>query len=211
MGDDAVGGQNIGKLLIVNGSPRAPKSNSKKYIEMFQRHWGQESEVYPVTSGEHECICREIGKYDELLLAFPLYVDALPVPLMDFLKELAHTGLSPELRVHVMVNCGFLEPEQNRMAVEIIRCFCEANRVSYGMTLCIGSGEAILNTPFVSFVDKKMKKFASGMTAGRTDTLKVSMPLPKRLFIRASTGYWKAYGEKYHAGVEEMNSDKIEE
>lgn len=200
----------MGKLLIVNGSPRAPKSNSKKYIERFQRYWKQESEVYMVTSGDHARVRREIGEYDELLLVFPLYADALPVPLMEFLKELAQDRILPALRVHVLVNCGFIEPEQNRVAVKIIRCFCAENRLEYGMTLCIGAGEAILNTPFAYFVEKKLRKFASGIAAGRTDMLKVSMPLPKRLFIRASTGYWKAYGARYHVSEEEMNNDKIE-
>ena len=33
------------KILILNGSPRAPRSNSKRYAALFACAWGGESET----------------------------------------------------------------------------------------------------------------------------------------------------------------------
>ena len=38
------------RLLIVNGSPRAPKSNSKQYAQLVQKYWKGQADTYLVTS-----------------------------------------------------------------------------------------------------------------------------------------------------------------
>ena len=83
----SVGRFALGKLLIVNGSPRAPRSNSKKYAEHFKKYWGNDTEEYNVIVKQHTRICEKIGQYSDLLLVFPLYADGLPVTLMHLLKE----------------------------------------------------------------------------------------------------------------------------
>lgn len=200
----------MGKLLIVNGSPRAPRSNSKKYAEHFKKYWGNDTEEYNVTVKQHTRICEKLGQYGDLLLVFPLYADGLPVTLMHFLKEVERHSIENKPTIHVLINCGFIEPEQNEMAVEMIRFFCKKNNYSYGATLCIGSGEAILTTPFVFLVNQKIKKLVKAIQKRHTDTMQVTMPLPKKLFIKASTKYWLNYGKKNKIGKNEMETMKIE-
>ena len=105
----------MGKLLIVNGSPRAPRSNSRRYIEQFLPCWGETADQYTALRGEplspEDCT--------DLLLVFPLYADGIPAVLMRTLKELAVWRGTARPRIHVLVNCGFLEPEQTRPAVEL--------------------------------------------------------------------------------------------
>ena len=136
----------MGKLLIVNGSPRAPRSNSRRYIEQFLPCWGETADQYTALRGgplsPEDCT--------DLLLVFPLYADGIPAVLMRTLKELAVWRGTARPRIHVLVNCGFLEPEQTRPAVEMVRFFCKRYGFPWGMALQIGSGEAILNTPFSS-------------------------------------------------------------
>lgn len=107
----------MGKLLIVNGSPRAPRSNSKKYAEHFKKYWGNDTEEYNVIVKQHTRICEKIGQYSDLLLVFPLYADGLPVTLMHFLKGVERHSIENKPTIHVLINCGFIEPEQNEMAV----------------------------------------------------------------------------------------------
>ena len=76
------------KLMLVNGSPRAPRSNTKKYLELFRTFWGAGADEYLVTARAHREACAGLEGYTDLLLAFPLYADGLPVTLMAFLKEL---------------------------------------------------------------------------------------------------------------------------
>lgn len=41
------------KLLIVNGSPRAPRSNSRRYAELFQARWKGEARYAALTAKNH--------------------------------------------------------------------------------------------------------------------------------------------------------------
>lgn len=174
----------MGKLLIVNGSPRAPRSNSRRYIEQFLPCWGETADQYTALRGgplsPEDCT--------DLLLVFPLYADGIPAVLMRTLKELAVWRGTARPRIHVLVNCGFLEPEQTRPAVEMVRFFCKRYGFPWGMALQIGSGEAILNTPFSFLVRRGLRRLAAGMRAGRSEVLSVRMPLNRRMFVWPPAG-----------------------
>ena len=108
------------------------------------------------------------------------------------------------------MNCGFLEPEQTRPAVEMVRFFCKRYGFPWGMALQIGSGEAILNTPFSFLVRRGLRRLAAGMRAGRSEVLSVRMPLNRRMFVWASGRYWTDYGAKNHITAGEMRTMEIE-
>ena len=196
----------MGKLLIVNGSPRAPRSNSRRYIEQFLPCWGETADQYTALKGEP---LSSEGCTD-LLLVFPLYADGVPAVLMRTLKQLATWGETPRPRIHVLVNCGFLEPEQTQPAVEMVRFFCKRYGFPWGMALRIGSGEAILNTPFSFLVRRSLRRLAAGIRAGRSEVLSVRMPLSMRMFIWASCRYWARYGAENHITAREMRTMEIE-
>lgn len=202
----------MGKLLIVNGSPRAPRSNSKKYAAIVRDFWSGAADEYSVTEKKHGEVCRRLDQYMDMLLVFPLYADGLPVTLMGFLKELEQAAetLSPKPTVHILINCGFLEPEQNYTAVDMLRIFCKKRGFSFGSVLCIGSGEAILGTPFTFLVKRKIRRLVQGIKTGKAVRLKVTMPLPKKVFIRASTKYWLALGAQSEITKDDMETMKIE-
>ena len=196
----------MGRLLIVNGSPRAPRSNSRRYIEYLLQNWKGAADQYAAVSGGP--VSFEL--YTDLLLVFPLYVDGVPAVLLPFLKTLAAWDGTPRPHVHVLVNCGFLEPEQNQVAVKMVRFFCKRYGFPWGMTLRIGSGEAILDTPFAWFAHRGIRRLAAGMQSGRSEVVSVRMPLSKALFVRASTRYWSGYGAKNHMTAEQMRTMEIE-
>lgn len=200
----------MGSLLIVNGSPRAPRSNSRRYAELFQSFWPGKAAQYMVTEQRHAEVCETLEAFSHLLFVFPLYADGLPVTLMHFLKELERHNVKRKPTVHVLVNCGFLEPDQSLVACDMLRLFCRQNSYPFGSALCIGSGEAILDTPFAYLAKRKIKKLASAIEMGTHKNLKVTMPLPKRVYISASTKYWLRYGEKYRTTKEQMDTMKIE-
>lgn len=200
----------MGKLIIINGSPRAPRSNSKRYADLFKACWVETVDEYSVTSKKHASVCQTLGSYSDVLLVFPLYADGIPVTLMHFLKEWELHKLPASPMIHVLINCGFLEPEQNETACEMIRLFCRQNGLTPGSTLCIGSGEAILDTPFSFLVRRKIKRLADSIRRKSPRQLKVTMPLPPSLFVRASTNYWTQYGAKNQLTREEMETMSIE-
>lgn len=103
--------------MILNGSPRAPKSNSKRYAALFRRYCPAGSDYFEITARNHAELIGRMDAYSDLLLVFPLYADSLPVGLLDFLKSLElHAGKRRPV-VSVLVNCGFREYRQNETAV----------------------------------------------------------------------------------------------
>ena len=79
----------------------------------------------------------------------------------------------------------------------MMRLFCRQNRYPFASSLSIGSGEAILNSPFRFLAARKIKRFARSIARGTPQTLSVTMPLTKKWFVAASTSYWVKYGARW--------------
>ena len=201
----------MGKILMLNGSPRAPRSNSKQYAELFSRACKWDTEYAAITRTNHLELCRRLEDFSDLLFVFPLYADSLPVTLLHFLKTLEAHPPQRKPTVSVLINCGFLEPEQNELAVKILELYCRQNGYHFGSVLAIGGGEAILGTPFRIFVRSKLKKLAASLERGAYGRWKVTMPISKGMFLKASTKYWLRYGAKNGVTGEQMATMRIEE
>lgn len=199
------------KVLILNGSPRAPKSNSKRYAALFSEFCPLICDTFPITPRNHAELAARLPQYSDLLLVFPLYADALPVGLLDFLKYLEAHPVGERPVVSVLINCGFLEPSQNEIAVRMIRLFCRRNGYRMGAVLMLGSGEAILDTPFRYVARRKIRQLARAVADGACRELRGTMPLAKRLFLLASTWYWTSYGRKFGVSKRQMQTLQIEQ
>lgn len=198
------------KIMILNGSPRAPRSNSKRYAEIFSEY-AESADYFNITNANHQELCSLAEDYSDLLVVFPLYADAIPVTLLNFLKTLEKRNLQKKPTVSVIINCGFLEYAQNDTAIKMMELFCKQNGYLWGSVLKIGSGEAILDSPFRFFVTRNIKKLAKSIRNKKYAEFQVTMPLSKSIFIKASTKYWVEYGKKNGVSKEEMQTMKIEE
>ena len=103
------------RLLALNGSPRGPKSNTRFLTDEFQRGFAATSS----NQGETLDIARpsDRGKAlaafwnsEAVLLGFPLYTDAMPGMVKEFLEQVA-TLPRPESRPTLLflVQSGFPE------------------------------------------------------------------------------------------------------
>lgn len=198
-------------VMILNASPRAPKSNSRQYAQLFSESCRQKTEYCNLSRTNHPELCGRLEKADHLLLVFPLYADGIPVTLLHFLKFLESHGPKKKPVVSVLINCGFLEPEQNNVAVEMVRLFCAQNGYPFGSVLKIGGGEAILTTPFRILAKAKIKKLAASIASGNYTELQVTMPISKKMFLSASEKYWEGYGKRSGITKEQMATMQIEE
>lgn len=201
----------MGSVIILNGSPRAPKSNSKRYAELFVKSCDCKTEYYNITKNNHEELCGKLGDFSDVLLVFPLYADGIPVTLLNFLKNLEKNPPLQKPTISVLINCGFFEYRQNDTAVNMIELFCKQNGYRMGSVLKIGSGEAILDTPFKVFVTRKIKKLAASVSNEKYCTQHATMPITKGMFLKASTAYWTKYGKKNGITKEMMETMKIED
>lgn len=195
-------------LLIVNGSPRAPRSNSKRYIELFTQYFTNTYSQLQALNFQESTI--NLDGYSDILLVFPLYIDGIPTTLMSFLKLMSQTASTHRPTIHVLVNCGFLEPKQNEVSVEMLQFYAKQFGFPFGSVLMIGSGEAILDTPFSFMVKRCLRKLASSIQNHNPLHQSVTMPLPKSLFLSASTKYWLSMGAKHGQTRETMSTMSIE-
>lgn len=199
------------RVLILNGSPRAPRSNSKRCAELFARCCPCPTEYAEIRRNNHAELIARMAEYAEVVVVFPLYADALPVPLLDFLKSLEAAAPPHRPRLSVLVNCGFLEYRQNETAVRILRFFCRRNGYAFGSVLMMGSGEAILGSPFRFLAVRQIKRFARSVAGGRNKVFHTTMPIGKRLFVMASTRYWVLYGRRFGVSKRQMQTLGIEQ
>ncbi|MGU8816808.1 hypothetical protein ACV3SO_03205 [Clostridium perfringens] len=200
----------MGKVIIINGSPRAPRSNSKKYGEIFRSYYKGQADTFNITKNNNKEICSKIGEYTDILLVFPLYADGLPVTVLNFLKVLEENPPKNKPKVSVIINCGFIEPEQNNVCIDMVKLFCKQNTYEFNSVLSIGGGEAILGTPFKIFVKWKIKKLAKSIYNNTVENLSVTMPISKNMYLKASTNYWINYGKRNGITKSQMETMKIE-
>lgn len=200
----------MGKIMIINGSPRAPKSNSKRYAEIFSKYCVVETEYFNLTKKNHLELCSKMNEFTDVLFVFPLYADSLPVGFLNFLKVLEANPPVHKPVVSILINCGFLEYQQNEVAVRMMKVFCKQNGYSLGSILMLGSGEAILDGPFKFIAVRKIRQLARTFANGNYRVLHSTMPLPKKLFLKASTSYWINYGKRFGTTKEQMQTMTIE-
>lgn len=200
----------MGKVMILNGSPRAPKSNSKKYSEIFMKYSRVQCDYFNITKSNHLKLIAEMENYSDVIIVFPLYADSLPVCLLNFLKNLENNLPAQRPVISILINCGFLEYEQNSVAVSMIRYFCRRNNYPIGSTLMLGSGEAILETPFRYIAVRAIKRLSESVNKGNYKDISATMPLPKWLFKMAARSYWISYGKKFGVSEKEMQRLEIE-
>ena len=102
----------MGKIMMINASPRAPKSNSKQYARIFSENSRLPTEYFELTKTNHAELARKMEGFSDVLLIFPLYADGIPATLLNFLKSLEENSLRHKPAISVLINCGFMEPEQ---------------------------------------------------------------------------------------------------
>lgn len=200
----------MGKVMILNGSPRATKSNSKKYSEIFMKYSRLQCDYFNITKSNHLKLIAEMENYSDVIIVFPLYADSLPVGLLNFLKNLENNLPAQRPVISILINCGFLEYEQNSVAVSMIRYFCRRYNFPIGSTLMLGSGEAILETPFRYIAVRAIKRLSESVNKGNYKDISATMPLPKWLFKMAARSYWISYGKKFRVSEKEMQRLEIE-
>ena len=201
----------MGSIMIINGSPRAFKSNSKEYAAIFLKNCKCKTTYFNILKTNHHELCCKLKDFSDVLFVFPLYADALPVTLLNFLKTLEQNPPEKKPVISILINCGFLEYRQNDVAVEMMKLFCKQNGYRFGSVLKIGSGEAILNTPFKILVVRKIKQLSHSIVRAKYKTLHTRMTLTPKMFIRASTVYWTNYGKRNGLTKQQMETMNIEE
>ncbi len=143
------------KAVLLVGSPRKSKSTSLSLGRYLCSKLAQQSvqvDTFHIYSKErgaeaHMVLLATICEADLVILAFPLYVDTLPSPVLAFLEQLAryrkiHKGDKFPHFV-ALVNCGFPEASQNENALAVCAQFAQEAGFVWGGGIALGGGNGL--------------------------------------------------------------------
>ncbi len=205
------------KALLIIGSPRGKASVSRALGGHLLRQLEagglevEETSVAAVlgSSERRHALYRATDAADILIVAFPLYVDQLPAPLIQTLELLAERrrgalGMTPwpgplVQRLVAIVQCGFPETPQNRPAVDIMRQFAKEAGFRWAGGLALGMGGAVggrslekaggMLRNVVAALDKAAESLIAGGDVPDEATAMMAKPLMPRWFYHAAANW----------------------
>jgi multimeric flavodoxin WrbA len=141
--------------VLLVGSPRTKKSTSASLsgylFEQLEARGVQTQTIQIYTSinsqERMQAIYEAIDNTDLIVLAFPLYVDSLPAPVIAALEKIAahRKGNHSPIRFASIANCGFPEADHTNTALAICSEFANQNGLAWMGGLALGAGEGIVH------------------------------------------------------------------
>lgn len=200
------------RIALVNGSPKGGASNSGILLEKLKPLIAEGNElnayrvnVKPLKSEQY----RELNEADILVLAFPLYFDAIPSHLLRAMVEMEkfrqQEPVNPDLTVYALINNGFYEGHQCKIAAEIVSNWCSRCGFRFGMAIGHGAGEMFKSLSQVPLGKGPLKNLGKAMdqlsaailTRSRADSLFIQPNFPRIAWRLAAThSFWHAQAKK---------------
>jgi hypothetical protein len=147
------------KALLLIGSPRGENSTSASlgnYLISNLEKSGMQCEknfIHRLVNRPEKIqeLFTMVNKSDLVIIAFPLYVDSLPAPvikMMELLKS-ERDRIKPDKPQDFIAisNCGFPEAKQIRIALEICHVFADEAGFTWKGGIAFGAGEAVHGMP----------------------------------------------------------------
>jgi len=154
-----VGG--IKRALLLVGSPKTRKSSSNSLgtylFEQLGAHSIQTETIYLHTvlrsPEKMRALLNAVDAVDLVTLAFPLYVDTLPAPVIEALERIT-THRKGHDRTHrqlfaAIVNCGFPEAFQCNTALANCDIFAQGTGFIWAGGMALGAGHMLDGVPLV--------------------------------------------------------------
>lgn len=147
----------IRRALLLVGSPRTRKSSSYSLggylFEQLSKHNIQTDTIHIHTSlrspERMRVLLKAVDEADLVLLAFPLYVDSLPAPVIEAFERIAAYRSShertPRQSFAAIANCGFPEVHHNAAALAICETFARQAGFDWAGSLALGAGQGLVN------------------------------------------------------------------
>jgi len=144
----------IRTAALLVGSAKAKGTSASEHLARaltgrLEAH-GVACELHFATEFVHEraaaiAAAQALAAAELLILATPLYVDALPSLATHALELIARARLhgKDQARFVPLINCGFPEPEHTRTAVRIARHFADTAGYGFAGALPLGGGGTV--------------------------------------------------------------------
>ncbi len=189
------------KIVLLNGSPKLHGSTSGLLLAELQQYLQKSAVQVICMHREKPETVDQLVAADCLVFACPLYVDALPSHLLRCLEV-----LEPVLRqngqsrnVYGIVNSGFFEAQQNRLALRLLQNWCVRAHQKWGGGIGVGGGGMIPSIQAVPVGRGSRKSISLALrtlahhieTAREAPDIFVSPNFPRSLYRLAAQAGWR--------------------
>ena len=196
-------------FTLINGSPRNNRCNSKYFLSFIEQKLDNYNLFY-INKDKFCTILDSINTSDTIVFSFPLYVDSEPSSLLSFMDYIIDNNIDiSNKKVYAVVNCGFLEGEQNITAIEIIKRWCYKTNTIYSGSILIGAGEIVGKKKYQLITKKALKKlniFAENVLNQKEfdDILTTMSFMNPRLYCTLANISWAKNGRKNGLSNDEL-------
>ena len=203
------------KISIINGSPKAIKSNSEilgNYLSSLLKE-NEIKKYYSIYARLDDKIKNEIHNSNILIFLFPLHVDGIPSNLLKLLVKFEEEKIiKSETKIYCIVNNGFYESKQNRLAILQIKNWCEKVNARWGQGIGVGAGELLphlkkypLGRGPLKNLGKVLDKFSANILTLKSDEdIYINPNWLKSLYFFQATISWILKGRKNNLRVREL-------
>ena len=203
------------KISIINGSPKAIKSNSEilgNYLSSLLKE-NEIKKYYSISFRLNDENKNEIYNSDVLIFLFPLHVDGIPSNLLKLLVKFEEEKvIKSETKIYCIVNNGFYEGKQNRLAILQMKNWCEKVKARWGQGIGVGAGELLphlkkypLGQGPLKNLGKVLDKFSANILTLKSDEdIYINPNWLKSLYFFQATISWILKGRKNNLRVREL-------
>ncbi len=132
------------KVFILNGSPKEKGSASHFFANVFRLMLCGCNISYGSlrNKNNYSKILEQLRDIDALIISAPLYVDAMPSHVQEFLTLAEYYCKENDccFTLYAISNNGFIEGIQNKVHLQMYQCWCERTYVKWGGGIGIGGG-----------------------------------------------------------------------
>jgi multimeric flavodoxin WrbA len=211
----------IRRAVLLIGSPRTKKSTSASLggylFEQLEARGVQIQTIQIYTSinsqKRMQAIYEAIDNTDLIVLAFPLYVDSLPAPVIAALEKIAahHKDNHSPIRFAAIANCGFPEADHTKTALAICAEFAHQNGLAWMGGLALGAGEGIVHgtplneldgraIPLKHSLDLAAEALANGRPIPQSASDLLAKPIiPNWMYTLMGRFGWRQQAKQYGA------------
>lgn len=208
----------VRRAVLLVGSPRTKKSTSASlggYLMEQLSARGVEAETVQVytafNSAERTRLALEkLDQADLVVLAFPLYVDSLPAPVIAALEKIAAHRAAAKVgqRFAAIANCGFPEAHHNDTALAVCAQFARQAGMTWLGSLALGGGEGLVHgvplnemdgraIPLKQALDLAAESLADGQPIPQSARDRLARPFIPAWLYRMAGGFgWKRWARE---------------